>query len=112
MISNPVRYASRYRLYEGFVGQNAGPHAQFWTVEVAYGDRPFIITQAGNPHHLQLRTNCELWHKENALNLLFAHVVAACPDAAYFAWVDADLTFVRPDWAFERLQQLQHFQVV
>ena len=112
MISNPVRYASRYRLYEGFVAQNAGPHVQFWTVEVAYGDRPFMITHSGNPHHLQLRTSCELWHKENALNLLFAHVVARCPDAEYFAWVDADLTFARPDWACETLQQLQHYQVV
>ena len=112
MISNPVRYASRYKLYEGFVAQNAGPHVRFWTVEVAYGDRPFMVTEAGNPQHLQLRTTCELWHKENALNLLFAHVTATCPDAEYFAWVDADLTFVRPDWAYETIQQLQHYQVV
>jgi hypothetical protein len=112
MISNPVRYASRYRLYEGFVVQNLGRHVKFWTVEVAYGDRLFMISDPCNPHHLQLRTTCELWHKENALNLLFAHVVHQHPDAQYFAWVDADLTFVRPDWAFETLQQLQHFQVV
>ncbi|MBM3793673.1 MAG: hypothetical protein FJW31_06315 [Acidobacteria bacterium] len=112
MISNPVRYASRYRLYEGFVAQNAGPHVKFWMVEVAYGDRPFVVTQPGEPHHLQLRTNCEIWHKENALNLLFAHVLKVCPGAQYFAWVDAALTFVRPDWAFETLQQLQHYQVV
>jgi|RhiMethySRZTD1v2_1073278.scaffolds.fasta_scaffold558735_2 hypothetical protein len=112
MISNPVRYASRYRLYEGFVAQNLGRHVKFWTVEVAYGDRLFMISDPCNPHHLQLRTTCELWHKENALNLLFAHVVHQHPDAQYFAWVDADLTFVRPDWAFETLQQLQHFQVV
>ena len=112
MISNPVRYASRYRLYEGFVAQNAGPHVRFWTVEVAYGDRPFVVTEAGHPQHLQLRTQGELWHKENALNLLFAQVVKAYPDAEYLAWVDADLTFARPDWAYETLQQLQHFQVV
>jgi hypothetical protein len=112
MISNPVRYASRYRLYNAFVAQNSGPHVQFWTVEVAYGDRPFMITDAANPYHLQLRTSCEIWHKENALNLLFARVIGARPDAQYFAWVDADLTFVRPDWAYETLQQLQHYQVV
>ncbi|MCC6538435.1 MAG: hypothetical protein IT162_12845 [Bryobacterales bacterium] len=112
MISNPVRYASRYRLYEAFVAQNAAPHVRFWTVEVAYGDRPFVVTQPGEPQHLQLRTNCEIWHKENALNLLFAHVLNVCPGAQYFAWVDADLTFVRPDWAYETLQQLQHYQVV
>jgi hypothetical protein len=81
-------------------------------VEVAYGNRPFAITEAENPRHLQLRTASEIWHKENALNLLFAHVVSRCPGAEYFAWVDADVTFARPDWAYETLQQLQHYDIV
>ena len=112
MISNPVRYASRYRLFEGFKAQNEGPHIRHWTVEVAYGNRPFAVTDANNPRHLQIRTTSELWHKENALNLLFAHVLRHQPDAEYFAWVDADVTFARPDWAYETIQQLQHYQVV
>ena len=111
MVSNPVRYSSRYRLYEAFKAQNDGPHVRHWTVEVAYGNRPFAITEPDNPRHLQLRTSSELWHKENALNLLFAHVLRHQPDAEYFAWVDADVTFVRPDWAYETIQQLQHFHV-
>lgn len=112
MISNPVRYASRYRLFQGFKAQNEGPHIRHWTVEVAYGNRPFAVTDPTNPRHLQVRTHTELWHKENALNLLFAHVLRHQPDAQYFAWVDADVTFARPDWAYETLQQLQHYQVV
>ena len=112
MISNPVRYASRYRLFQGFKAQNESPHIRHWTVEIAYGNRPFAVTDAGNPRHLQLRTSSELWHKENALNLLFAHVLRSVPDAEYFAWVDADVTFARPDWAYETIQQLHHYQVV
>ncbi len=112
MISNPVRYSSRYRLFHQFRSQNEGPHIRHWTVEVAYGNRPFAVTEADNPRHLQLRTSTELWHKENALNLLFAHVLRHQPDAEYFAWVDADVTFARPDWAYETIQQLQHYQVV
>jgi hypothetical protein len=112
MISNPVRYASRYRLFDAFKAQNDGEHICHWTVEVAYGDRPFAVTDPNNPRHLQLRTKSELWHKENALNLLFAHVLRMAPEAEYFAWVDADVTFARPDWAYETIQQLQHFQVV
>ncbi|MCX6612676.1 MAG: hypothetical protein NTW74_17725, partial [Acidobacteria bacterium] len=109
MISNPVRYASRYRLFEGFKAQNEGTHIRHWTVEVAYGNRPFAVTDPSNPRHLQVRTSSELWHKENALNLLFAHVLRHNPDAEYFAWVDADVTFARPDWAYETIQQLQHY---
>jgi hypothetical protein len=112
MISNPVRYQSRYKLLDGFREQNDGPHHRLWIVEVAYGNRPFVVTERDNPRHLQLRTSEELWHKENALNLLFAHVLSECPEAEYFAWVDADVTFVRPDWVYETLQQLQHYDVV
>ncbi len=112
VISNPVRYASRYKLYEAFKAQNVGAHIKHWTVEIAYGNRPFAVTTAGHPNHLQLRTHSELWHKENALNLLFSYVLARDPSAEYFAWVDADVSFARPDWAYETLQQLQHYDVV
>jgi len=112
MVSNPVRYKSRYKLHEAFLAQNAGAHTETWTVEVALGNRPFAVTEAGNPRHLQLRTTAEMFHKENALNLLFARVLQSFPAAEYFAWVDADVTFARPDWAYETLQQLQHYDVV
>jgi hypothetical protein len=112
IITNPVRYASRYKLYEGFRAQNEGQHIVHWTVEVAYGNRPFVVTERDNQHHVQLRTSSELWHKENALNVLIAYICQICPDAEYFAWVDADVTFVRADWAYETIQQLQHYDFV
>jgi hypothetical protein len=80
--------------------------------EVAFGGRPFEVTEPDNPHHLQLRTSVELWHKENALNLLIANAIRRYPEAKYFAWVDADVQFARPDWAQETLHQLQHYHVV
>ena len=79
---------------------------------MAFGGRPFEVTVPNNPNHLQLRTNFELWHKENALNLLISNALRTYPGAKYFAWVDADVQFVRPDWAQETLHQLQHFHVV
>lgn len=112
VITNPVRYASRYKLFEAFQSQTNGAHIIHHTVEIAYGNRPFVATQADNPHHVQLRSPHEIWHKENALNLLFAHVIQLYPNAEYFAWVDADVTFVRADWAYETLQVLQHYDFV
>jgi hypothetical protein len=44
--------------------------SDLYTAEVAFGERHFEVTEAGNPRHLQLRTTSEIWHKENALNLL------------------------------------------
>lgn len=112
VVSNPVRYASRYKLFEAFNAQAGGPHIKLWTVELAYGNRPFVVTEEDNDYHLQLRTPYEIWHKENALNLLMNHICSEYPNAEYFAWIDADVTFVRSDWAYETLQVLQHYDFV
>lgn len=112
MVSNPVRYASRYRLLDAFRAQTVGKvDVKFHLAEVALRHRQFVGT-TGAPGELQLRCDDELWHKENALNLTVAKVLADDPTAEYFAFVDADVTFARPDWAEETLHQLQHYQVV
>ena len=90
VISNPVRYASRERLYRDFARHVEQAGATLWTVEAAYGDRPHLITEPTNPRHLQLRTKHELWHKENLVNLGIARLPA---DWKYVAWVDADVMF-------------------
>lgn len=110
MISNPVRYHVRYQLHEQFSKHvRQSKEVNFVTVEVAFGDRQFEVTQADNPNHVQLRTKHELWHKENALNVAIRRLPH---DWKYVAWVDADIQFVNPNWAQETLHQLQHHPVV
>jgi hypothetical protein len=108
-ISNPVRFQSRYRLYRDFARHMQDSGVDLYTVECAYGARPFEVTDANNPRHLQLRTGCEMWHKENLLNLVIARLPS---DWEYAAWIDADVHFIRPDWRAETVQQLQHFDIV
>ncbi len=108
-ISNPARYRSRYNLYRAFEKHIVDSGAILITVEMAFGDRPFEVTEAANPHHVQVRGNHELWHKENLLNIGMSRLPAS---AKYVAWIDADVSFTRPDWAQETLHQLQHFDVV
>ena len=38
-------------------------------VELCYNDQQFIITDSKNQHHLQLRCNNVMWHKENMINI-------------------------------------------
>jgi hypothetical protein len=109
VISNPVRYRSRYELFKQFKAHMDRAGVNLMIVEVALGNRTFEVTEAGNPHHLQLRTHDELWHKENMINLGIQRLPA---DWKYVAWVDADIEFVRPDWARETVEQLQHYHVV
>lgn len=108
-ISNPCRYVTRYNLYRAFEKRCKDAGAILYTVEMAYGDRPFEITESDNPQHIQVRCSDELWHKENLLNLGISRMP---PEAQYIAWIDADIEFCRPDWAQETLHQLQHYNVV
>lgn len=109
MISNPVRYSSRYELYRKFAARMQQAGVNFHTVELQLGDRPFVVTDRCNPNHIQRRCWDELWHKENMLNVGIASLP---PDWETVAWVDADVEFHRPDWVEETIHQLQVYQVV
>jgi hypothetical protein len=108
-IINPCRYRSRYTLYRDFEKYITDAGAVLYTVEAAYGDRDFEITDAANPRHIRLRSIHEIWHKENLLNIGVSRLPA---DWKYLAWIDADVRFVRPDIVAETIHQLQHFSVV
>lgn len=108
-VFNSPRWRSRWKLYEDFARMVEHSGAILYTVEVAFGSRDFVVTRPDNPCHLQLRTRDELWHKEDAINLLAQRLPC---DWQYVSWVDADVLFLRSDWANETLHQLQHFDVV
>jgi hypothetical protein len=109
VIFNPIRYRSRWKLYEDFKRMVEKSGAILYTAEVAFGERKFVITEPNNAYHLQLRTTNELWLKENIINLLIQRLPL---DWKYVAWIDADVTFTRGDWANETLHQLQHYDIV
>lgn len=109
VISNPCRYRSRYDLYRHFEKYMIDSGVCLTTVEAAYGDRPHAITHPSVGNHTQLRTGHELWHKENLINLGIQRLPN---DWEYVAWIDADVTFARPDWVAETIHQLQHYHVV
>jgi hypothetical protein len=109
MLENPLRWRSRYWNYWMFEEHVRSSGGILYTVEVAFGGRKFEITDPHNPHHLQLRTSSEIWHKENALNLMIQRLPA---DWKYVACIDADLKFTRPDWCQETLHLLQHYDLI
>lgn len=109
VVANPRRYRSRYDLYRAFERHMACSGVRLTTVECAFGRRPWEVTEPGNARHLQVRTDHELWHKENLINL---GIKTLPRDWQYVAWIDADIAFQRPDWVQETLQALQHYAVV
>lgn len=108
-IFNPIRFRSRWKLYQDFVHMVNQSGAILYICEVAYGERDFVITEPNNPLHLQIRTSADLWFKENALKLLLQRLPLTWK---YVAWIDADISFVRSDWANETLHELQRHPII
>jgi hypothetical protein len=75
-----------------------------YIVELAYKNQKFIITDKNNKRHLQLRTDCPLWHKENMINLGVKYLLPKNYKA--FAWIDADIEFENNTWAMDTLKIL------
>jgi len=106
VLSNPCLYAKRYILLKEFAQRMEleEENVILYIVELVYGDQKFLITDKKNPRHLQLRTECPLWHKENMVNLGVKYLL---PDNyKAFAWIDADIEFDSPTWALDTLKIL------
>ena len=93
VISNPCLYAKRYILLKEFVKriEEEEDHVNLFIVEMIYEDQKFIITDKKNKHHLQLKTETPIWHKENMVNLAVQKLLPS--NYKVFAWIDADVEF-------------------
>lgn len=111
-LSNSNRYERRYELYHPFAAMCRAAKVDLITVELVLGHRPFMVTTAGNPFHVQLRSIEELWHKENMLNLGTQRAQQLDPQLREVLFSDCDLRpMAHPaDWFAEIWQQLQHFE--
>ena len=109
VISNPIGYESRYRLYRDFELHMIQSGVELITVELAFQDKPFAVTNGNNPNHVQLRTNHILWHKENLINIGIDNLPDDCK---YVAWIDADVRFVNPNWVRDTIDALKQYNVV
>lgn len=110
--SNPFRWETRRKITHDFLHHmSKTPNIKLYFVELAYGDRPheFDPYEFPNIEFIQLRTDCELFHKENMLNCAITRFPQ---EWKYGAIVDADFHFIRHDWALEAIHQLQHYSFV
>lgn len=110
VISNPCLYAKRYILLKEFVKriEEEEDNVNLFIVELAYEDQKFIISNKNNKHHLQLKTEVPLWHKENMINLGVKYLLPK--DYKAFAWIDADIEFDSSSWALDTLKILNGYK--
>lgn len=109
--NNPFRWQARRELFNDWRRHmDAQPNVRLYVVELAYGNRPFEVTDPDQHEaDIQLRSDCEMWHKENLINLGVSRFPAGWK---YGGYCDTDFTFTRHDWALEAIHMLQHHQFV
>jgi hypothetical protein len=114
VISNPIRYRSRYQLYQKFAQMCEAGKVKLITVELAFGDRDFNVTEKDNPYHVQVRSVEEYFHKESLMNIGLNYIMQFDPKAKKVAWIDADVFPAMPpeQWFYEIAQALEHYEVV
>lgn len=109
VISNPVRYTQRYKLFlewEDYV--LSLPNVRLTVVESAFGKRDFQICDRypDKVKYVKVRSDTEIWVKESLINVGFQNL---SHDWEYAAWWDCDIKFARPDIAYEIIHQHQHY---
>jgi hypothetical protein len=105
VVSNPAMYARRYQLFNEFCERiNKENQVKLITVELQQGCRPFVTNST-----IKLRTEHEIWHKENLINIGVRHLPA---NWKYMAWIDSDLEFQNKNWVKDTIEQLQCYSVV
>jgi hypothetical protein len=109
VISNPVMFRSRLRLFREYYQRMLDMGIDVWVAEAVTGERPFEITNDTNPRHIQVRCDDDIWLKEALIN----RAVQQLPrNWKYVAWVDADIEFYNKEWVMDTIHQLQHHAVV
>lgn len=141
-IFNPVRFKSRWKHLRDFQRHIRESGAIPIIIEAAFGERDFALEEHAPPlddlchngefksfgpahvppsarlpnsragqDYIKVRAGqqSEIWLKENLQNIAVQHLPE---DAKYIAFIDADITFARPDWVSETLHALQHYDVV
>jgi hypothetical protein len=101
--NNPMRWQARIANFRRCEDAVVAAGVRLTTVEMAYGDRPFELSDRDGVRRVRLRGGDLIWQKENLGRLGFA----AIPDWRFGMLLDGDLLFLTPDWPVEVLQTLQ-----
>lgn len=111
VVTNPVRWHSRYRLARQWLDEmNKTKNVKAYVVEGVYGDRLPEIADPNNPQHHIVKLTSEIWLKENLINIGVKNLLPK--DWKYMAWVDMDVHFRDENWALSTIHQLQHYNIV
>ncbi|MFH1358798.1 MAG: hypothetical protein ABIH37_02840 [archaeon] len=106
---NPCHYKSKFENYKIFRKGIIRTGVRFLTVELAFGDEDYELSEF--PEVIQLRTEKEniMWQKERLLNIGIIKLI----DEGYekIAWLDADIIFEDDKWVEDLSEELDRYLI-
>ena len=98
VLFNPMRYKSRYKLYDQFAKHMSRSGVTLLTIECIFDceqesglpKQRFRLARADQLRHLRIKAPSVLWLKENLINMAVQRLPISVD---YIAWLDADVEF-------------------
>lgn len=109
VVSNPLKWQSRMRLYRQFCQHMLQSGVHLITVECVLRDRKHELADIPGVKHIAVHHETLVWHKESLINI---GLQALPRTAEYVAWIDADIHFRSPTWASDTVDLLQLFPII
>ncbi|MDQ3076897.1 MAG: hypothetical protein M3Q63_02490 [bacterium] len=108
---NPEHYNNKHSNYRVFREHSKRQGLNLVTVELAFGNAPFELTQKDADILIQIRGTQKniLWQKERLLHIALSYVPLTCTK---IVWLDCDLIFKNDAWIKETSEKLDVFFAV
>lgn len=105
---NPCHYANRFENYLRFARGLRDQHVNLLTVELSHNNS-FDLSPDVCDKYVPVQQTDVLWAKERLLNIALQQLP---PECTQVCWVDCDILFQRPQWAFLCSELLKNHRVV
>lgn len=106
---NPAGYDNKEINYRKFRENSKRQQLKLLTVELAFGDDPFRLTEEDADVLIQLRTQAVMWQKERLLNIGLQHLPKDCDK---IVWIDGDLIFKDDHWVKKTCKLLEEYNII
>jgi len=106
---NPVQYKNKKKNFDIFRRGIKNQGLPILSIELAFYDRSFELTQKDGEIVVYVRSNSIMWQKERLYNIAINHLPEHC---RFVVFLDADIIFQNPDWVSHTVSLLDQYPVV
>lgn len=105
----PQLATARKDNYMKFRAANKKQGLKLLVVELAFGNRPFQLTNKDADLLIQLRSDTILWHKEALINIGIKQLPQDCDKVV---WLDTEIIFTDNSWIAKTADMLEKYKIL